>query len=145
VGLFHVTDWLPTLLAGACRRPDLLPPSSILQIDGVNQWDWIVASSSPTVGGSSSSANFPSDSVDADAAKSEYASPIPVDTLEHEVVAALGVFPRQTVLYNADPFTGVAALRRGNWKLLLNESDDTPWLDGDTWGQLKCYAQHTNS
>jgi arylsulfatase B/arylsulfatase I/J len=34
-GLFHVTDWLPTLIGGAIKRPDLVASENM---DGVNHW-----------------------------------------------------------------------------------------------------------
>jgi arylsulfatase A-like enzyme len=34
-GLFHVTDWLPTLIGGAVKRPDLIASENM---DGVNHW-----------------------------------------------------------------------------------------------------------
>jgi len=35
--LFHVSDWLPTLLGGAMGRADLVPET----LDGVNQWQFL--------------------------------------------------------------------------------------------------------
>ena len=32
-GLFHVTDWLPTIIGGVLARPDLVPDV----VDGFNQ------------------------------------------------------------------------------------------------------------
>lgn len=37
-GLFHVTDWLPTVIAGIMDRADLLPRKDF---DGIDQWDAI--------------------------------------------------------------------------------------------------------
>ena len=38
-GLFHATDWLPTLVSGFHGRPDALPPG----IDGIDLWRALVA------------------------------------------------------------------------------------------------------
>lgn len=98
--LFHVTDWLPTLIAGALGEEDLVKD---MNLDGVNQWDWMQAQEST------------------------------------EQV------PRNQILYNVDTITGISAIRVGNWKLLLNESEDVGWYDGDSFGLDLCQNGATQS
>jgi arylsulfatase A-like enzyme len=53
--------------------------------------------------------------------------------------------PRTEILYNIDPTTGIAALRTGDWKLILNSTSYIGWFDGDTWGTEFCVLNPTNS
>lgn len=39
-GLFHVTDWLPTIVHGVLGKPEVL--SSLGRLDGINQWQAIM-------------------------------------------------------------------------------------------------------
>ena len=97
-GIFHVSDWLPTLLQGALGR-DL--SSYNLALDGVDQWDYLLG--------------------------------------------AVDAAPRTQVLLNLDTVTGIAAIRMGNYKLLLNESTDVGWYSGDEPGLDLCFASCTNT
>jgi arylsulfatase A-like enzyme len=42
--LFHVSDWLPTLIGGALGRSDLLPAD----LDGIDQWEWMAQTGTVT-------------------------------------------------------------------------------------------------
>jgi len=53
--------------------------------------------------------------------------------------------PRNDIVYNIDTVTGISAIRVGKWKLLLNESTDVGWYDGDTFGLDFCAATATQS
>lgn len=53
--------------------------------------------------------------------------------------------PRNSIVYNIDTVTGISAIRVGKWKLLLNESSDVGWYDGDTFGLDFCASTATNS
>jgi arylsulfatase A-like enzyme len=98
-GMFHVSDWLPTLMSAA-GRSDVLDAAS-LELDGVDQWNYLLGS---------------------------------------EEVA-----PRSQVLINADTVTGISALRMGNYKLLLNESQDVGWYSGDSPGLDLCFMTATQT
>jgi len=99
-GLFHVTDWLPTLMS-AVGRSDLLSSSSALTLDGVDQWDYLLGNEEDS--------------------------------------------PRTQVLLNVDTVTGISGIRVGNFKLLLNESSDVGWYDGDSPGLDMCFMSATQS
>lgn len=55
--------------------------------------------------------------------------------------------PRTLMLYNADTTTGQAALRWGDWKLLLNESTFVGWFSGSgtNWGIEYCSNMPTET
>lgn len=98
-GLFHVSDWLPTLMSAA-GKGDVLTAAS-LDLDGVDQWAYL---------------------------QGEEESP-----------------PRTSVVLNVDTVTGISALRMGNYKLILNESTDVGWYDGDTPGLDLCFVSATQT
>ena len=109
--LFHVSDWLPTIVSGLLGRGDLLPD----QLDGYDLWDPLLSGACTTNG---------SDDSDDDECRSD----------------------RTVVLYNVDPFTGIAAIRNKRYKLIVNESDNVGWYDGETFGDLDfCYMTPTES
>ncbi len=114
--MFHVSDWLPTLVGGMLNRPDLLPTEDLL--DGVDQWAWLLQTISEN------NQNTKSDSVKL--SKSSSSS---------EVTA-----PRTSFVYNIDPISGVSALRSNQWKLILNESTATGWYNSTHFGSEQCTA-----
>lgn len=96
--MFHVTDWLPTLIGGVLGQNDKLPD----YLDGVDHWNYI----------------------------------------ENNIDDAS---PRDSFLYNLDTLTGIGAIRVGEWKLLVNESSDVGWFDGDTFGINYCGLDPTQT
>ena len=99
-GLFHVTDWLPTLVTAAGGSITGLDPGRFGKIDGVDQWAALTALSTPAV----STSGAASDRGRQLAAAS----------------AAAAAFPRKDILHNIEGVdgTGVAVLRVGRHKLL---------------------------
>lgn len=97
-GIYHVSDWLPTLMS-AVGRNDLL--SSEVALDGIDQWDYLVGT----------------------------------------VTTA----PRSQVVLNVDTVTGISGIRMGNYKLLLNESQDVGWYTGTSFGLDLCFEKATQS
>jgi arylsulfatase A-like enzyme len=53
--------------------------------------------------------------------------------------------PRTELLYNTDPTNGVAAVRVGEWKLIVNASSRVSWYLGGTWGESVCYDEPTGT
>ena len=131
--LFHVSDWLPTLLGGALGRDDLLSSSSSLALDGVDQWAWMLELAA---GGGGLSA-----STDRSRRRRRRRNLGDSSGEEEEgefddYYAYTSSAPRQSVLLNVDPVTGISGLISygGKWKLLLNESLDVSWYSGSLFG-----------
>lgn len=91
-GLFHITDWLPTMIEGMLNiKPEDGAITGYSQLDGYNHWNALIA---------------------------------PDSKLES---------PRKNILINIDyldddgNYLGYerAAFRYGDWKLIINEKDDT--------------------
>jgi arylsulfatase A-like enzyme len=53
--------------------------------------------------------------------------------------------PRTELLYNADPTNGIAAMRMGDWKLIVNGTSYVGWFDGASWGSSYCGMDSTGT
>lgn len=124
--MFHVTDWLPTLIGGMLGRPLLLPAD----LDGIDQWDWLL---SAVEQGTDSGIVLKSSTKSSDL----------LDSGSDEPPSA----PRTEFVYNVDTVTGISAMRRDNFKLILNESLEVGWHSPYHWGSEVCTPvdMHTNS
>jgi hypothetical protein len=105
-GLFHVVDWVPTLMSAA----DGLHVIEGQPLDGINQWDYLI----------------------------DGAALAQVDDGVDDASLSLLVAPRTEFLYNADTMSGQGAIRRNEWKLILNESEYASWFNGTYFGSDYC-------
>jgi hypothetical protein len=129
-GLFHVTDWLPTLTRAAANTDVRSLGRQFQGIDGVDQWAALHATAEAAGANRARTANG---GVGAAARRGlgGAASPGGADmrdglagtrALGSLALGGLSGFPRDRILHNIEGVagTGAAALRVGRYKLLLN-------------------------
>eukprot|EP00967_Tisochrysis_lutea_P074193 scaffold99557_cov33-Tisochrysis_lutea.AAC.1 len=116
-GLFHVTDWLPTLVRGAAGVDVRSLGAHFFGIDGIDQWDAIAQVAIP--GGAVRTRGLQPDArsghhISSVAARTDGSRPHSL----HTVVST----PRQQILHNIEGIggRGAAVLRVAQYKLMLN-------------------------
>lgn len=138
-GLFHVTDWMPTLIRAAANVDVRSLGSQFHGIDGVDQWAALRAAagaadddrSRPATGRVRAAARRRLGGSAGRRGADAWDDFLGTGTLRSHASAA---FPRDRILHNIEGVagTGAAALRVGRFKLLLNmarSGDFDGWCD----------------